>query len=42
MNVYNIKDYGAVGDGLSNDTDAVQQAIDTACNEGGGEVCSGL
>lgn len=33
--IYNVKDYGAVGDGQTLNTDAINKAI-TACNEDGG------
>ncbi len=35
---YNIRDFGAVGNGTTVDTDAVQRAIDTCTAEGGGTV----
>ena len=38
--VYNIVDFGAVGDGATVNTIAVQKAIDTCANENGGG-CSG-
>lgn len=37
MNIVNVKTFGAVGDGLSNDTQAVQAAIDE-CGRSGGTV----
>jgi hypothetical protein len=38
MPVYNIKDYGAVGDGRVKNTGAIQQAVDEANEAGGGRV----
>lgn len=36
--VYNVKDYGALGDGLTDDTVAIQTTINTCFAEGGGVV----
>ena len=36
--IYNIADFGAVGDGTTLNTEAVQKAIDTCTNEKGGTV----
>ncbi len=35
---YDVLSFGAVGDGIHNDTAAVQAAIDTCCQQGGGTV----
>lgn len=35
---YNVRDYGALADGISDDTQAIQQAIDNCHGEGGGIV----
>lgn len=38
QNVYNVRQYGAVGDGLTLDTPAINAAIDAAEKAGGGTV----
>jgi hypothetical protein len=35
---YNVLDYGAIGDGVANDTAAIQAALTAAFNAGGGSV----
>jgi hypothetical protein len=38
MSIYNVLDYGAVGDNETNDAPAIQQAIDACTAAGGGRV----
>ncbi len=38
MKLYNVKDYGAIADGVTDCGDAIQKAIDTCFENGGGRV----
>lgn len=38
QSVYNVRDFGAKGDGRSDDTKAIQSALDHAIDHGGGTV----
>jgi hypothetical protein len=38
VGVFNIREYGAVGDGSADDTDAIEHAVRAACQEPGGTV----
>lgn len=38
MAVYDVRDFGAAGDGKTKDTKAIQEAIDRCCVQGGGRV----
>jgi polygalacturonase len=36
--IFNIRDFGAIGDGITKDTKSIQDAIDHCSNDGGGTV----
>ena len=38
MVYYNVKNYGAVADGIHDDGDAIQKAVDACAEKGGGTV----
>lgn len=37
-NIYNVKNYGALGDGVNDDTTAIQACMDDAAAHGGGKI----
>jgi len=37
--IYDVKTYGAIGNGTANDAPAIQPAIDATSAAGGGVVC---
>ena len=41
MSTYNIMDFGAVADGKTKNTEAIQKAIDACHQAGGGRVLCG-
>ena len=38
MKLYNVNDFGALGDGKADDSKAIQSCIDTCSENGGGTV----
>ena len=36
--IFNVRDYGAVGDSITDNTKAIQDAINAAVNAGGGRM----